>query len=400
MSSYVFSSIILRKLLEEIEQLGEGIGLSNEKWAGTMMTKYRRELQEQPVVYLTDAENYQIRDYLYWYKECGLNLADRATQYIRGNHATETRKFLKSKHDGWPVMDDHERVAETHYPLPSDGEPPTSFKEWFAVTLVWRLTLAMTELSYQDAAIGTSQSIIRGLPIAWEQKLDECMQITDASAVVPAPKNWSFPLKRRDINSILPMSYNDANPSGLVNDAIMKSWFQILLSHRKECKLGDTVNIFPDSLDIAGSTPREVAEKAVLVNADIEMMLFPTVIKEQDHSILVVVYPKRKAVAVYNSLGHDSTKTLTKNRPWLKERYRPMGEDPWETIWIECPHQGEEMACGVFMLINALFAALIKDPANGYSAEDTLFLRRYIAAVICMGKLPEKVWTAKGAERR
>ena len=400
MASHVFSSIILRELIKEIEQLGEGVLPSNEEWGEAMATVYGRELQEQPLVYLTDGENFQTREYLFWYKEVGLDLAERATRYIRGSHATEIRKFLKSKHDGWLVTAEHERMEETVYPLPNDGGAPASFKEWFAVTLVWRLTLAMTEISFQDAAIGTSQSIIGHLPTAWKQKLDECMQITDASAVVPAPRNWSFAFKRRDIDSILPISYNDTNPSGLVNDAIMKSWFQILLSHRNERYPGTTVNIFPDSLDIAGATPREVAEKAVLVNADIEMILFPTVIKEQDHCILVVVYPQKKVVAVYNSLGHDSTKALTKNRPWLKERYRPTVEDPWETFWIECPHQGEEVACGVFMLINALFAALIKNPADAYSAEDSLFLRRYIAAVICMGKLPEKVWTAAGLARR
>ena len=389
MSTCLFSSLILCELIKEIEHAGDVSRPINESWAETMAAMYCLELEEQPVVYLSARENFQTRQYLAWYKDSNLNLADRAVRFIRGNHAAEIREFLKSKHDGWPVLAEHERVEDTHYPFPSNPGAPTCFKEWFAVAIVWRLTRALIEISLQDAAVGTSESLIGPLPLVWVEKLDECMQITEASAVIPTPKGWGIPLRRRDINSLLPASDIEADESGLLTDGIITSWFQILLSHREQSLPGSTVMIPPDSLELAAATPQEVSEKAILVNADIETILFPTVIKEQGHCILLVAYPKKKVLTVYDSLGYDSTKELRKNRPWIKENYRPK-EGDWEVIWIECPHQGEEVACGVFMLINALFAVLIKDTAGGYSAEDSMFLRRYIAAVICMGKLPER----------
>lgn len=386
----LFSSLILRELIKELKQIATGDRPVDEDWGEHMATKYRRELEEQPVVYLEEKDNLDARQCLAWYREYDLNLADRATQGARGNHAAEIRNFLRSKHNGWPVLAEHEGMEDTHYPFPSEDRAPTCFKEWFAVAIVWRLTRAIREVSFQDATIGTAESVIHRLPMIWEGKLDECMQITEASAVVPAPKGGSLPLRRRDIDSVLPASDFEADESGLLTDRIINSWFQILFSHQQKQKPGCTVIVLPDSLDLAAATPEEVAEKVMLVNEDLEMMLFPTVIKERHHCILAVAYPRRKVLTIYDSLGFKSSRALQKDRPWIKENYRPDDGD-WEVIWIECPHQGEEVACGVFMLINALFAVLVKDPAGAYCAEDTMFLRRYIAAIICMGKLPERV---------
>lgn len=386
----LFSSLVLRELITELKQIEEGERPIDEDWAEHMATKYARELQEQPVVYLEAKENFEARQCLTWYKDCDLNLAVSATQATRGIHAAEIRNFLQSKHNGWPVMAEHERMEDTHYPFPSEDRAPTCFKEWFAVAIVWRLTRAMKEVSYQDAAIGTSESNIRPLPTIWEDKLDECMQITEASAVVPAPKGGILPLRRRDIDSVLPTSDFEADESGLLTDGIINSWFQILFSHQQKSEPGSTVVILPDSLDLAAATPKEVAEKAMSVNEDLRLMLFPTVIKEREHCILAAAYPQKKVLSIYDSRGFRSSKALQKDRPWIKENYKP-NEGDWEVIWIECTYQGEEVACGVFMLINALFAVLVKNPHGGYCSEDTMFLRRYIAAVICMGRLPDKI---------
>ena len=115
-----------------------------------------------------------------------------------------------------------------------------------------------------------------------------------------------------------------------------------------------------------------------------------------------MAFPQKHVMEVYNSLGLSSTRGLQKDCPWLKEDCSEQGKEapaeqetvtvPWDVQWCECPPQGEEDACGIFMLINALFVCLDKDPEGGYSQQDVLFLRRYIAAVICMGELPPSVF--------
>lgn len=392
MNSRLFSSLVLRELIKELEQIEVGeCPPVDENWAEHMATKYRRELQLQPVVYLEESENFEARECLGWYKDYGLNLAERATQGVRSNHATEIRDYLQKKHNGWPVMAEHEGLEDTHYPFPRENTPPFCFKEWFAVAITWRLIRVMKEVSFQDAAIGTSESLIHPLPMMWEDQLDECMRLEKGWAVVPAPNSGSLPLRRRDIESVLPKLDVEPDGSGLLTDGIMISWFRIILSDRQRSKPASTVVIHSDSLSLVGQTPMEVAEQAWSVNEYLDLMLFPTVIKERDHCILAVAYPQRRVLTIYDSLGFKSTKALQKDRPWIKEHYRPK-EGNWEVIWMECPHQGEEMACGVFMLINALFAVLVKDPQGGYCPEDSMFLRRYVAAVICVGGLPGKIF--------
>ena len=391
MSSHIFSSLVLRELIKEIERIGNGTYSSEEEWAEAIVTKYSHELDNQPVLYLTEEENLQARQFLAESRNSGVDLADRATRYVRGSHMAEIKDFLKDKQDGWRVLLHPGSVEEIECPLPSDEKILTSFVQWAAMTNVWRLTLAMTEIDFHDAASGTSESLINQLPEAWEEKLDECMKITEDFAALPAPKGWGLPIRRRDLKSILPEPGLEIDASGLLSDVIINSWFRILLAQREQEMPGSMVNVLPDSLDLHAATPREIAENIMLVDSKVDTILFPTVIKEQDHCILVVAHPRKHELSVYDSLGYKSTKALQKDRPWLKEHYRPTEEDPWEVKWVECPQQGEEAACGVFMLINALFATLSEDPTHGYTPQDTMFLRRFIAAVICTGKLPENL---------
>lgn len=393
MSSHAFSSLIMCELLKEIKQTtGESVCSHDEEWAEAMATFHRREIQEQPVVYLTEIEYSQVREYLAWYKESGLDVADKATQFIRGEHAAEIRDFMKAKHCNRPVLSEHDSTEDMQYSLPSDDGVPTCFEEWFAVNQVWRLTLALKEIPFEDAAVGTPNCLLSSLPKPWEEKLNECLQITDDSATVPAPRGYGLPLTRRDISSVLPTSDDSTDLSGLLSGAILDRWFRILVSHRNQRKPGSTVVINSDSLDVATATPQEVAANATLVNEDLEVIFFPTVIKEREHCILLVAFPRKHLVTVYDSLGPKSTRVLQKGRPWVKEGHPEQGTVPWEVQWVECPQQGEEDASGIFMLINALFLCLDKDPVGGYSQQDVLFLRRYIAAVICMGELPPSIF--------
>ena len=386
----LFSSLILREIIKEIGFIKEGVFSEIQRWAETMTMTYGQELEEHPVLYLTETEDYQARQYLITFKRNKIDVAENAINLQRGKHATEIMEFLKTRHGGWPVFAKHESVKEDHYTFPRDGRAAACFKEWFAVISVWRLTLAMPGITYQDATIGTAEILISSLPEPWEEKLEECLKVTEASAIVPAPKGWDLPLRRRDIDSILPSENLDTHESGLLTNGIISSWFQCLLARRERSRPDDTVFIPPDSLDLVGSTPQEVAEKKVMVNAKIKMVLFPTVIKEQDHCLLVIAYPQKKVVTVMDSQGSESTKRLQQDRPWLKEERHPKDGD-WMVIWTECPHQGEEVAGGVFMLINALFLIMVKTPVGGYTHQDATFLRRYVAAVVCMGELPERV---------
>lgn len=387
MSSRAFSSIILRELIKEIEQLAEGICLQDEDWAENATRQYHEAIQEQPLVYLTE-EDYELAiEYLAWYKSSGLDIAARATQFIRGNHAAEIIVFLKTKYDNGLEWDDDIITEDIHHPLPSNNDGvPTCFREWLAITQVWRLTLAMSETPFQCAEFG--DCLLSPLPKLWEDKLDECMQITNASGIIPAPKGYGLPLTRRDINSVLPTSDANTDLSGLLTGTLIDRWFRMLVSHRNQRKPGRTVFIHPECLDLATATPEEVAERTMMVNADIDMILFPTIITKQGHCVLLVAFPQKHVIAVYDSLGYESTRKL--QSAWIKGNSSESETECWEVKWVECPRQVEGDACGVFMFINALFLCSEKDPLDGYSQEDVFFLRRYIAAAICMGELPEK----------
>ena len=382
----LFSSVVLREIIKEIGLLqGEDFHECH-CWAETMTTTYSQEFEECPVLYLTEAEDSEARKYLSLLKSKEIDVAEEATRLIRSKHAREIRESLQAKHNGWPVFAKHENVEKDHYPFPKDDGAPASFKEWFAVTSVWRLTRAMPELSYQDATVGTAGINISVVPKEWQEKLEECLKITEASAILPVPKCWGLPLRRRDLDSILPTE----DESGLLTNGIINSWFRSILARRERNKPGRTVLIPPDSLDMVGSTPQVATLKKTMVDRQLEMVLFPIVIKAEDHCLMVVALPKKNIILVLDPHGSESTKRLQKDRPWIKENHEAK-EGEWEVRWIPCADPGAEVACGVFMLANSLSLIVMGNPGEMYTHQDTTFLRRYIAAVICMGKFPERI---------
>ncbi len=386
MSSHAFSSIVLRDLLKEAQRTRRSF--VGEEWVEAMVTKYDRAIQEQPVVFLTEKENSQARKYVAWYKDhnWGWDVADQALSQIRDNHTAEIRKFIKQS-----GMIESDSTEDIHKLLPRDDGPPTCFKEWFAVNQVWRLTLVLPEISFQEATVGTPECCINRLPKLWEDGLDECMQTTDRKAIVPTRGGYGLRITRESLNSVLPTSDKDLDESGLLTNAITDPWFGILVEHSNQRKRNSTIFIQPDSLELVAATPQEVAENAAKVNKDLEVVLFPTIIKSDQRSLLVVAFPKRHFLAVYDSQGREATKALQKERPWIKRKDPDSKEGSWEVRWLECPQAGGPHGSGEFMFINALLVCLEKPTLDTYSQKDTLFLRRYIAAVICMKELPETI---------
>lgn len=400
MSLHAFSSIVLCELIKEIQQLGKGIDLDDEMWAEAMTKKYHQATQEQPVVYLTDEENCLVGTYLALYEDRNVFVADKATQFIRDKHAADIRKFFRTKHDDRPTRMDGDSAEDMEGYLPRDDGAPACFKEWFAVYRVWRLTLAFEEIPFHVAADGTSGCRISHLPKSFEDKLDECLQITDASATVPAPKGYGLPITRKAINSVLITSDIDTSLPGFVSSFIIDRWFQILVSDRNRRKPGSTVFIHPDSLELVAATPQRVVESRALIDQDLDMMLFPTMFQESEeqHCILLVAFPKKHMIVVYDPLGPASTKLLEEKHPWTENYYYggSQSELPWVVKEKESPVQGEDDVCGIFMFINALCVCLEEEPGGMYTQKDIVFLRRYIAAVICMGTLPEPVLKKEG----
>ena len=363
----------------------------DEQWAKTIETDHGQELQEHPVIFLTIEEEDEARAYLSWFKESDIRIADDATRVVRGTHVAEIIEFLKVTHNAHAAGAEHSSTGDERIPLPSNYRTPTCFDEWYIVTSTWRLTLAMADISYHDAAFGTDDCRISPLPEEWVEKLNDCLKITNASAVIPAPRGPNLPLKRRHLDSILPASDDGTDLSGLFDGIVIDVWCYILLQNRNRRKPGCTVMIPPHSLDLITATPTDIAKNIASVDKRVDMILFPTIIKERDHCILVVAYPQKQLIAVYDSLGTKSTKALRKTHPWLLVDPGDPEKDLWQVSWMESQLQGGEHACAVFMFINAMCVVLGRKPAEIYTSRDTLFLRRFIAAVICKGELPEKV---------
>ena len=391
MPLHAFSSLILREVIREIGMMGERIHLADEEWAEAMEAEHGLGIKKQPVVFLTPEENEKVMAYLSYLKYLGLDLVEKATHLKRDEHAADIRAFLKAKYEG-QGSDECEFTEIPNEYLPTGDEPLRNLNEWIAINVVWRVAGAMPGLYFQDAKFGTPDCTLDPLPKPWVDKLNDIMQTTDATTVLPIPKAPGGFFTRRALDSILPKSDSHANRTGLLDGKVIERWFQILVSHRNKTKPGQTFFIHPDSLDLVGTSPQEVVEKACMVNADADIVLFPTVINEKDHCILIAVFPHRYTVVVYDPLGPKSTKTLLEKRPWLKEGHGRPGSDQWEVIWMPCTEQGDEAACGVFMLMNALFVSLGMDPSGKYVTGDVLFLRQYVAAVICMGELPQPLW--------
>ena len=391
MSSRLFSSVVMLALINNIGG-NKDLNATDGQWAETIDAKHGQELRGHPVVFLTEEEDSEARAYLAWYKESDLDIADDSTRAIRSTHVAEIVEFLKTTQKDDDATDEHGPTVDERITFPINHRTPTSFDEWYIVTSIWRLTLAMANASYQDAAFGSGDCCINSLPKEWVEKLNECLKTTDPSAAIPAPKGPNLPIKRRHLDSILPATNEGMDLSGFSDGIILEVWCQILRLNREQRKPGCTVMIPPHSLELATATPIEVAENTASVNNRIDMIVFPTIIKEQDHCILVVAYPQKHTLAIYDSLGSKSTKELQKSKPWLEESSGDPEDEVWQVMWMGCPQQGEEFASGVSMFINAMFVILGRSPRGKYTPQDTLFLRRFVAAVICMGKLPEIDW--------
>ena len=390
MSKRLFSSLVMLALIKKIET-NKDVQPTDEQWAKTIRSDHGQELQEHPVVFLTPEEEAEARDYLIWFKESDIRIADDATRVVRGTHVAEIIDFLKVTQNERAAEAEHSPTGDERIPFPSNYKTPTCFDEWYYVASIWRLTLAMAEVPYRDAAFGTDDCRISPLPEEWVEKLNHCLKTTDTSTVTPAPRGPNLPLKRRHLDAILPASDIGTDLSGFFDGIIIDVWCQILLQNRNERKPGCTVMIPPHSLDLLTATPTGVAENIASVDKRIDMILFPRIIKERDHCILVVAHPQEQIIAVYDSLGSKSTKVLRKSNAWMDEDPGDAEKEIWQVSWIDCPLQAGEHACAVFMFINAMCVILGRKPAEMYSCRDTLFLRRFIAAVVCTGELPEKV---------
>lgn len=368
-----------------------------EEWVHAMTDKYYRTVLEQPVVWMTEGDRFSAGEYLAKFENKGVSVADTATKLDRSKHAADIRKFLKANHDDPPPWMYRGRAENIQDSLPCDDGAPTSFKEWFAVYAVWRMTRALKEVSFQVAAYGRFDCLINSLPKPFEDKLDECLRITDASAIIPAPNGHGLPITRKAINSVLITSDDDTSVPGFVSNDVIDRWFHILVSERNRHKPGSTVFIHPQSLELVGTTHQKVAENRALIDRDVDTVLFPTMFPggDEEHCVLLVAFPKRRTIGIYDPRGSGSAKRLRENHSWV-EKAQP-GESaliaPWVIRLMEMdnPMQLEDDACGVFMLINALCLCLAKTPYHTYNQDDVMFLRRYIAAVICMGELPEPV---------
>ena len=386
----LFSSLVMLALIKAIGGDKDST-VTDEEWAGAMETEHGQELQEQPAIFLTEKEDDRARVYLALYKKSGINIADEATRAIRQTHVAEILDFLNTTQDDSEARTDHGPKPEEQVGFLSNYKMPTSFDEWYIVASIWRLTRIVAHISYQDAAFGTGDCCIGSLPKEWVEKLNECMEITDASAVIPAAKGPNLPLRRRHLESILPASHDDNDLSGYFDGILIDVWCQILLLHRERLKPGRTLMIPPYSLEAVTETPIGIAMNAMSVNDRIDMILIPRIIKEHDHCILAVAYPQSHSLDIYDSLGSKSTKVLQKDSDWYRQDPGDPQKDVWQVTWIDCPLQGGECASVIFMFINAMCVILDQDPADRYGPRDTLFLRRFIAAVICIGRLPDNV---------
>ena len=411
MPPHFLSSIILRALVNQIAQSGvKGAGIYNGKkiilekkltyedkaWAEAMKKKHCSANNEQPVVIVTGRENARARDYMTRYGEVGVDISDEVTLAMRPQHAIEIRDFLKTMHHDRPesiVCTLPEGFLDIWGFLPWENGLPKCFKEWFALMQVWRLSMGAPENAFQDAAFGTPECPLGPLPKPWEDKLDECMQITNDSAldsaIVTPPKGRSLFVTRQDLNSVLPTW--DSNPffSGLLSSTIIERWFQILTSHQDQRKRGKTICVHLDDISLGNATPQELADRMLDVEPDIKLILFPTVIKERKHCILLAAIPEDHEMLLYDPLGVESTRKLQEKVTCIKDTREIEQKQPWGLTWMNCPEQREADACGVFMLVNAIFFGEGKSPRGLYSQKDALFLRRYIAAVICMGMFPD-----------
>lgn len=137
----------------------------------------------------------------------------------------------------------------------------------------------------------------------------------------------------------------------------------------------------------AKASAKEVGIEAATLPT-IDTILFPLHVNK-NHWQLVVAFPETRSLVMYDSrLSGQGKQQLVAVRDWIKAAVREAKSVAWDMQEAVCPQQTDDSNCGVFVCINALIVTLEGEPNGWYSHEDSAYLRRFVAAVICKGGYP------------
>ena len=307
-------------------------------------------------------------------------------------HLEAVREFLKTR----PIAPNQEAIIETgsmseqfrwkNY-VDSSGSK-ASFEDWSAIRLAYRRTQPLQPVKISPV---DERSHGFNLPHEWFSRLKQILSKTNMSEVVASYEQVE--ITRGDVGTIVaeagaqPVAHN--HHRGWLNDTIIHTFLKIAANSRNKGR-GYTSIVVMNSyvLQLKTTSPEASAKRASIDATTLprtDMILFP--LHSGAHWKLAVALPKTRSIVLYDSMGTTDLQELLTVRSWLKTGVGEAESVEWAMKKGDCPRQGDDSLCGVFVCLNAWCVIAGEEPDSIYSSPDGHQLREYVAAVICKGSI-------------
>ncbi len=266
-----------------------------------------------------------------------------------------------------------------------------SFEDWSAIRLAFRRAQSIQPVKLSPVQ-QHQQHMFLQLPHEWTSRLKVILSKSDYSEVVVSYEQVA--ITRGDVATIvaedIPQRVTRNSRRGWLNDTIINTFLKIIAAAKNNVREYTSIVVVNSLvLQLKATNPEASAKKAGIdatALPKIDMIFFP--LHSVAHWKLAVAYPKTRSIVLYDSLGTTDLKELLTVRDWLKTGVGEAKSVEWDMKKGDCPRQGDDSLCGVFVCLNAYCVIAGGEPVKTYSPAAGHQLREYIAAVICKGSVP------------
>ena len=247
-----------------------------------------------------------------------------------------------------------------------------------------------------------SERVMQPLTVEWETKVHDALAQSASQTVATTCSGQK--ITRRDIGKLLPQPNSQDDARGWLNDEIVDGYMEYIIDygHRmRGQKRGDTPKLhafnsfFYNNLrDKGADSVKRWAKRAKIGGKDLLKVehIFIPVNSYDAHWTLLVVSPKTKRIAYYDSMHGSSAMHVKNIRTWIESEIGTEYNDrEWRVVESYQsrgrglgPTQRNNSDCGVFTVTTAKMIMLEVDPM-AISAEDIPLQRQRMVAEMLNG---------------
>ena len=392
-----FSSLLMVEFISKVKGLESRPKMATRRWALQMESQYGLELVGEPkCIYLTQDdwdETYKHIDLLK--SQFDLDVIESFPRPSIDSYVGAVREFLRTR----PIAQNQQAIIDTgnmseqfrwkNY-VDSSGSK-VSFEDWSAIRSIFRRAQSMQPVKLSPVQ-QPQQHMFLQLPHEWTSRLKDVLSKSDYSEVVISYEQVA--ITRGDVAMIvaedISQSVTRNSRRGWLNDTVIKTFLKIIAAAKNNVR-GYTSIVVVNSLvlQLKATNPQVSAKKAgidITALLNIDMVFFP--LHSAAYWKLAVAYPKTRSIVLYDSLGTIDLRELLTVRDWLKTGVGEVKSVEWDMRKGDCPRQGDDLLCGVFVCLNAYCVIVGGDLVKTYSPAAGDQLREYIAAIIYKGSTP------------